>query len=210
MTDTAQQQPAWMTALSPYLVELISVPLATPIRVRIVGDLIPDVHGAVVRFPQWTGPAFVDDLGKKSAAFVEVDGEHLFAPLAVLRLLERDGWEGRWVITRGGAHGEVWKLLTRWLDVPRAEQKHVPIEDARPRQLLATIAHANKPGRYAGCWELFTWRGDEYLFFQCKRASSSKKDWLSRQQEEWMRMALAAQPGVLRADSFCVVEWDYV
>jgi hypothetical protein len=209
MTVPADRQPAWAPALSPSLGEIIRVPLATPIHTRI-GDPIMDVAGAVVRFARWTGPAFADDLGKKAAAFVELQGEHLFPELAVLRLLEREGWEGRWVITSGGAHGEIWKLLSRWLDVPRAEQKHVPIEDASARQLLAGIAHANKPARYAGCWNVFAWRGSEYLFLECKRASGPKIDPLKAKQVEWMRMALASQPGVLRPDSFCVVHWDYV
>ena len=206
---TVPAEPAWAPAFSPVLQETIRVPLATHIHTRL-GDPIPDVAGAVLRFAKWSGPAFIDDLGKKAAAFVELDGEHLFAELALLRLLEREGWQGRWVLTTGGAHGEISKLLTRWLDVPRADQKHVPIEDAAPRQLLASIAHANKPARYAGCWSVFAWRGDEYLFLESRRASGSKIDPVKAKQVEWMRMALASQPGVLRPTSFCAVQWDYV
>ena len=208
MALPAQQQPAWAAALGPYLREIVRVPLATHIHTRL-SDPIPDVAGGIVRWPQWTGPAFVDDLGRKGAALVALDGEHLFAELAVLRLLERQGWEGRWVITTGARHGEISKLLTRWLDLPRAEQKHVPIEEARPRQLLAAIAHANKPARYAGCWGVFAWRGDEFLFLECRRVSGSKIDPVKARQVEWMRMALAAQPGVFRPDSFAVLQWDY-
>lgn len=205
---TAPAEPAWASALSPVLRETIRVPLATHIHTRL-GDPIPDVAGAVVRFARWTGPAFADDMGRKAAAFVELDGEHLFAELAVLRLLEREGWQGRWVITTGGAHGEISKLVTRWQDAPRADQKHAPIEDAAPRQLLAGIAHANKPARYAGCWGVFAWRGAEYLFLECRRVSGSKVDPVKAKQVEWMRMALASQPGVLRSTSFCMVHWDY-
>jgi hypothetical protein len=208
MTSQADRQPAWAPALSPCLREIIQVPLATHIHTRL-GDPIQNVAGAVLRFARWTGPAFVDDLGRKTAAFVELDGEHLFAELALLRLLARDGWEGRWVVTSGGAHGEIWKLLTRWLDLPRADQKHVPIEDAAPRQLLAGIAHANKPARYGGCWGVFAWRGAEYLFLDCRRGSGSKIDPVKARQVEWMRMALVSQPGVLRPHSFCAVQWDY-
>lgn len=208
MTAAADQQPAWAPALAPVLVETNRVPLASPIH-TLLGQPIHDVAGAVVRFSQWSGPSFVDDLGRKGAAMVELDGEHLFAELAVLRLLERQGWQGRWVITTGAAHGEISKLLTQWLDVPRADQKLVPIEEASARQLLAGIAHANKPARYAGCWGVFAWRSGEYLFLDCRRASGSKIEPVKSKQVEWMRMALASQPGVVRAPSFCVVQWDY-
>lgn len=201
------QEPSWVTALSPYLEQIAAVPLELPIR-TLAGDLIPHVRAAVVNFPRWGGAPFVDDLGRKSAAFVELDGEHLFAELAVLRLLEREGWEGRWVTTHG-AHGEISRLLTSWRDVPRADQRHVPIEDARARQLLASIAQANKPARYAGCWGVYAWRDGQYVFLECKRSSGAGKDRVGRKQEEWMRMALAAHPGVFSADSFCLVQWDY-
>ncbi len=206
---SAPQQPAWAPALAPVSQELIQVPLATPIHTRL-GDPIHDVTGVVVRFAQWTGPAFVDDLGKKAGAMVDLDGEHLFPELAVLRLLERAGWEGRWVITTGAKHGEISKLLTRWQDVPRADQRHVPIEDAGARQLLAGIAHANKPARYAGCWGVFAWRDGAYAFLDCKRSSGPKIESVKAKQVEWMRMALASQPGLLKPDSFAIVQWDYV
>ena len=208
MTDPNVRQPAWAAALAPCLRETVQVPLATPIHTRL-GDPIHAVAGASVRLAQWTGPAFVDDLGRKAGAMVDLDGDHLFPELAVLRLLEREGWEGRWVITTGARHGEISKLLTRWQDLPRADQRHVPIEDAGPRQLLAGIAHANKPARYAGCWGVFGWRGAEYLFLECKRTSGPKIESVKAKQVEWMRMALASQPGQLRPDSFCVVQWDY-
>lgn len=208
MNTPTDQQPAWASAFSPYLREVIRVPLESHIHTRL-GDPIPDVAGAVLRLPRWTGPAFVDDLGRKAAALVELDGQHLFPELAVLRLLEGEGWEGRWVITSGGKHGEIWKLLTRWQDVPRADQRHVPIEDAAARQVLNGIAQVNKPARYAGCWSVFAWRNGSYLFLECRRASGSKIDPVKARQVEWMRMALVSQPGLLKPASFCVVQWDY-
>ncbi len=206
MTDAVPPQPPWAAALAPHLQEIVRVPLSTSIHTRL-GNPIPDVAGALVRFPQWTGPAFADDFGRKGAAMVELDGEHLFAELAVLRLLERAGWEGRWVTTTGAKHGEIFKLLTRWTDVPRADQRHVPIEDAGARQLLAGIAHANKPARYAGCWGVFAWREGRYLFLECKRGT--KVEPVKAREVEWMRMALASQPGVIKPESFCFVLWDY-
>lgn len=202
-----EQRPAWANALAPYLVELTRVPLKSPIR-TLLGALIPEVPGAVLRLPRWTGADFVDDFGRKGSASVELDGEHVFAELALLRLLERAGWEGRWVNTKGTKHGEIWKLLTRWSDVPREEQRHRPIEDERPRQLLTSIANANKPARWAGCWDVYAWRGEEFAFLQCKKGSPARER-LGAQQEEWLRMALLTQPALVKLDSFCFVLWDY-
>jgi hypothetical protein len=170
--------------------------------------MIHDVAGMLLRFPRWDGPPFADDLGKKSAAMIQLAGEHLFAELAVLRLLQADGWEGRWVHTYGG-HGEVSMYLTDWADVARAEQRTRPIHDPEPRQLLARIAAFNKPRRYRGCWDVFAWRGAEAAFFECKRTSPRAVDEVSADQEEWLRSALFIGDPRVTLDSFCVAHWDY-
>jgi hypothetical protein len=170
--------------------------------------MIHDVPGVFMRFPQWSGTPFVDDFSKKSAAMIELNGEHLFAELAVLRLLEKDGWSGRWVNTYSGG-GEVWKFLTEWKDVPRAEQRNRPIEDSEPRQLLARIAGFNKPRRYRGCWDTFAWRDSQFAFVQCKRTTAKNKDVVSKEQEEWLRSTLYVGDRRVSEDSFCFVQWDY-
>jgi hypothetical protein len=139
MASRSAARPAWLTALAPYLErDDLRVELATPIALPI-GTVVREVQGVSMRFPRWAGPPFADDFGKKSAGMVELDGEHLFAELAVLRLLEKEGWSGRWVNSYG-AKGEVWKYLTEWRDLPRQEQRNRPIEEAEPRQLLARVA----------------------------------------------------------------------
>ena len=195
-------------ALRPYVErDDLRVALKTPIHMP-SGRIIPDVPAVFVRFPKWTGAPFADDFGKKAAGFVELDGEHLFAELAVLRLLEKNGWSGRWVNTQGGK-GEVWKYLTEWRDVPRTEQKNRVIEDAEPRQLLARIAGMNKPARYAGCWDVFAWRGTEVAFLECKRTTPKANDVVRKEQEDWLRSALYTGDQRVTLDSFCFVQWDY-
>ena len=185
MTASSNHTPAWISALTPFVEREARVALRVPITMP-AGRMIHDVPGVFMRFPRWTGTPFVDDFGKKSGAMIELDGEHLFVELAVLRLLEKDGWHGRWVNTYGGG-GEVWKYLTEWKDVPRAEQRNRPIEDSEPRQLLARIAGFNKPRRYKGCWDTYAWRDAEFVFVECKRAASRDKDDISKDQEEWLR-----------------------
>lgn len=198
---------AWLPALQPFVEEELRVELRVPITMP-AGRMIHDLPGVVLRLPKWAGPPFVDDLGRKAAAMIELDGEHLFAELAVLRLLEKGGWNGRWVNTTGGGR-EVWKFLTEWQDVPRADQKTRPIQDDEPRQLLARIAGFNKPRRYKGCWDVFAWNETDVAFLQCKRASTRSGNALSKDHEEWVRSALYVADSRVSTESFCVVHWDY-
>jgi hypothetical protein len=199
--------PSWVSAFAPYLEREFQVELKTPITFP-AGRVVSELPAAFLRFPKWQGAPFVDDFGKKSAAMIELNGEHLFAELAVLRLLEQDGWEGRWVNTYGGG-GEVWKYLTRWDDVARTEQKTRPIQHDEARQLLARLAGFNKPRRYKGCWDVYAWRNGEIAFVECKRTSPKQTDVVSKEQEEWVRSALFLGDPRLTVDSFCFVQWDF-
>lgn len=208
MSAASSDPPPWLPALAPYVErDDLRIPLAAPITLP-VGTIVTEVPGVFMRFPRWGGEPFADDFGKKAAAMVELGGEHLFAELAVLRLLESDGWSGRWVNTYSGG-GEVWKYLTEWRDVPRQEQKNRPLEEAEPRQLLAQIAGMNRPARYAGCWDTFAWRGSSFAFFECKRMARTGKDTVKPAQVEWLRSALYLGDPRLKLSSFCVVHWDY-
>jgi hypothetical protein len=207
MTDPVER-PAWHPALAPVVErDDLRVELRTPISLP-TGKTIHEVPAVFARLPRWTGQPFADDLGKKAAGMVELDGEHLFAELAVLRLLEKDGWSGRWVNTSGG-RGEVWKFLAEWRDVPRDEQKNRPIEEAEPRQLLARIAGVNGRARFKGCWDTYAWKGEEVVFLQCRRGAPKPDDSLRVEQEDWLRSALYLGNRRVSLRSFCVVHWDY-
>lgn len=208
MTEAPQERPGWYPALAPFVErDDLRVELKTPITLP-TGRTINDVPALFLRFPRWTGPQFVDDFGKQSAGMVELDGEHLFAELAVLRLLEKEGWSGRWVNTYSG-RGEVWKFLTEWRDVLRDEQKNRPIEEAEPRQLLARIAGLNGRARYRGCWDTFAWKGQDFVFLQCKRTAPKANDTVKAEQESWLRSALYLGDRRISLRSFCFLQWDY-
>lgn len=197
-----------ISALRPYIeLDDQRVELRVPITMP-AGRVIKELPAVFMRFPRWDGPAFVDDFGRKASALVELDGEHLFAELAVLRLLEQAGWSGRWVNTYSGK-GEVWKYLTEWKDLPRGEQRSRPIEEAEPRQLLAAVAGLNKPARYKGCWDVFAWKGSDVAFVQCRRTAPKSKDVVSKEQEDWVRSALYLGDRRVSLESFCFVQWDY-
>jgi len=201
------QTPPWLEALLPYAERTdYRVPLKVPIHMP-SGRMIGDVAGVFLRFPHWEGAPFADDFGKKAAGMVELDGEHTFAELAVLRLLEREGWNGRWVNTYSGK-GEVWKYLTRWDDVPRTDQRNRVIEEADPRVVLAGVAKHNRK-RYAGCWDVFAWRGDDFAFLQTRRGAPAAKAELGAAQAEWLHNALLFGDARITLASFAVVHWEY-
>src|SRR5262249_23452301 len=129
---------AWFSALAPYVErDDLVVELANPF-LRPTGERVDAIPSIFMRFPMWQGAPFTDDMGKKTAAMVELDGEHLFAELAILRLLEREGWEGRWIHT--SSKGEITQYLTDWRDVPRQSQRSRPIQHDGARALLYAIA----------------------------------------------------------------------
>ncbi len=208
MNATNSDAPLWLPPLRRYLVaDDLRVTLKTPITLP-GGPVVRDVAGVSMRFPRWTGEPFSDDFGKKTSAMIDIDGEHLFPELAVLRLLQNDEWDGRWVSTYS-ARTEIWKYLTEWRDVPRAEQRSRPIEEPEPRQLLARIAGLNKPARYSGCWDTFAWKGSDFAFLQCRRKAPKSADLLKREEEDWLRSSLYLGDPRVSVKSFCFVQWDY-
>jgi hypothetical protein len=199
-------QPTWFSALAQYverddlIVELAN-PFLTP-----TGERVAELPSVFVRFPMWQGAPFTDDLGKKTAAMVDLDGEHLFAELAILRLLERDGWEGRWIHTT--SKGEISTYLADWRDVPRQSQRSRPIQHDGARALLYAIADRSG-NRYNGCWSVFAWRENRYAFFEAKRQSPKNKEALKPAQAAWVRAALSLRQQLMTARDFAVVQWEY-
>lgn len=203
MTATAAP---WYPALAPYVErDDLVVRLANPF-LRPTGERVEALPGVSMRFPMWRGGPFVDDLGKKTAAMVDLEGEHLFAELAILRLLEREGWDGRWIHTT--ASGEITRYLTEWRDVSRQEQKSRPIQHDGARALLYAIADRSG-NRYGGCWSLFAWRENSYAFFEAKRQNAKEKESLKPAQAAWVRAALSLRQQLMTAKDFCLVQWEY-
>lgn len=195
----------WFSALAPYVErDDLTVALAHPF-LRPTGERVAAVPSVSLRFPPWRGAPLANDLGKKSAT-VDLDGEQLFAELAILRLLARDGWQGRWIFTTTG--GEVSKYLTDWRDVPRKEQTNRPIQHDRARAMLYAIADRSG-NRYGGCWDVFAWRDDSFAFFEAKRQAPRETETLKSAEEAWVRAALSLRDQTLGPRDFALVQWDY-
>jgi len=204
--DMTARDATWFPALAPHVErDDLVVDLANPF-LRPTSERVGAVPSVSVRFPLWRGEPFADDMGKKTAAMIDLDGEHLFPELAILRLLERDGWEGRWIHTT--ASGEITKYVTEWRDVPRQEQRSRPIQHDGARALLYAIADRSG-NRYGGCWSVFAWRENSYAFFDAKRQNAKEKEKLKPAQEAWVRAALSLREQTMSARDFALVQWDY-
>lgn len=158
--------------------------ITTPTTFRLSSGKTLAVSTRSIRFEPWGGEPIADTYGGK--ALVNAGGKPLFAELAVLQLLQKQGWDGRWVDTYRA------KFRTGWPDV-------CPLPP-RQQALFDRIVTTN--GERRGCWDVFAWRGDTVLFVECKRIG---KDRIRDSQVGWLDAALAAEiPG----DAFLVAEWN--
>ncbi len=115
-------------------------------------------------------------------------GKPVFAELAILRTLRRKGWDGVWV------YGYRGKFRTGMLDKPACD-----LPEAQEKLYSRIKASAGLRG---GCWDVFAWRGKEFLFAEAKR---TKRDRIRQSQRRWLEAALEVG---LPLTSFLVVEWD--
>ena len=137
-------------------------------------------------FPVWDGAVPDDTYGGKSV--LDADGEAAFAELFILRLFEKNGWEGVWIDTFGGTtyHKRYWQ--DEVVTVPRGAQ-----------EVLKVIGERN--GGMGGCFDVFAWRGEDVFFAEAKQKGA---DSIRDTQKEWLDYALDTG---LPLDSFLIVEW---
>ena len=146
-----------------------------------------EVSKRLYLFQKWKGNKIKNDYGGK--AILDYENNPLFAELVILQLLEKEGWLGVWVDTYG-------KKFRK--DLP---EKSDPVSLPPDKQsLLDSIS--KKAGGFKGCWDVFAWKGNEYLFAESKRIG---KDAIRDTQINWLSAAL--QVGI-SAKSFLLVEWD--
>lgn len=138
-------------------------------------------------FRQWTGEFEGDTYGNKPLA--NVDGEPMFAELAILKLFQKDRWDGVWVDTFSR------KYRTAW-----GETGVVRLSGDRLETLKAIHRRA---GSAHGCFDVYCWRDDLILFAESKRAS---KDHIKDTQLRWLEAALQAG---FEPTSFSIVEWSF-
>ncbi len=191
----------WTQVLTSVGGRLVSPAVLSPPVTLASGETLEPITTFFVPLDQWKGAAFQHDFGKKSAAMVDVDAEHLFAELAIVRILAKEGWDGRWVSTYGA--GNTANFWTRWQDIGRSQPSEaLPAEQARLFEALR-VRNGGSPN---GAWDVFAWKDGTYLFGECKRKN---KDAVRGTQRRWLESALNLGHEGVSAESFAFITWDY-
>ena len=172
---------------------LFELATATLIENRRVGDVDIKIPALQIRFLQAESCVAASDLAKTYSIkpLVTVDDEALFGELAILRYLQKDGWDGVWVDTfhSRGKKKVVWSAM--------------PPEGAGTmskgaEELFDQIVEKNG-GKSSGFFDVFAWRGTEYVFIEYKGRGDSP----NKNESRWIGAALAA--GVEPEQLFFVV-----
>lgn len=136
---------------------------AVPVRVLQVrfGRATPD------RLPEGALPATYT-----SKPLVSVAGDAMFGELAIVRWLERDGWEAVWVDT---FHGRRF-----WRAMPNRSDPVVLPPEARARYDAIVAANG---GRASGFFDVMAWRGGQFAHLDYRgpgeRAGRSQSRWVA-------------------------------
>jgi len=144
---------------------------------------VPTRH---LSFEPWSGPPISDTYGGK--AVLDLNGEPLFPELAILRLLQREGFDGVWVDTY--SHRFRQSMAPEGCKLP-------PWVQAEFEKIVGEV------GNWSGCWDVLAWKADQIFFVESKRKG---KDSVRSSQERWLLAALRAGNS---ADCFLICEWDF-
>ena len=137
-------------------------------------------------FKLWTGKPVKDTYGGK--AVLNFYRKPEFAELGVLRIFERDGWQGVWVDSyRGKFRTHFWPANS--VTLPKDKES-----------LLNSICEV--AGSEYGCFDVFCWKGKSYIFAESKR---HRQDKMRDTQKRWIQAAIKC--GVPR-ESLLFIEWE--
>ena len=92
-----------------------------------------------IKFKKWVGNPIQYTYGHKEV--LDMDGTPLFAELAYLRILKKDGWEGVWVDSFG-------KKFRNKMPLEKSEGAKIPDDKIR---LLIKLW--KKVGKFKGTWD---------------------------------------------------------
>ncbi len=159
---------------------------------------IVEVPKSRVSFKLWEGVPFKHK--PKELPILNFKGKAMFAQLAILNLLSKHGWNVSWIIVQ-----EKTPLtpifLNQWIDLPLKNQINQPISESYIRETLNEVANTNN-GNFMGCWDLFAWKDDGFLFVETKQ---SKIESIESSKNKWIKAAFKYG---LNQDNFLIVEWE--
>jgi hypothetical protein len=182
-----------------YLERILDATLLSPTRVtlprsrrkvEIVTLLRSEVRAGV-------SAAKCDDCFAPNKPVLKFGRRRTWAEFVVLGLLERDGWSGRWV--------KNWSGRTR----PRVQFCRAIGQEARIRDRAAAAMFAaldEEAGHpQGGIWDIFAWRGDDYLIIESKQYK--RNDNLDDDPSQLVWLEACIRVG-LPLDSFALVRYD--
>lgn len=157
-------------------------------RVDIVTLLRSEVRAGVTA-------ATCDDCFAPNKPVLKFGRRRTWAEFVVLGLMERDGWSGRWI--------KNWSGRSRpRIQFCRAIGQASPIRDPAAAAMFSALdEEAGHP--HGGMWDIFAWRGDDYLIIESKQYRRS--DHLKPNQLAWLE---ASRRVGLPLDSFAFVYYD--
>jgi hypothetical protein len=162
--------------LTPTTIEKIALPSGRVVQ----------IPKATPQFKMWTGRP-VDDT-YRNKPILSFNGKPAFAELAILGIFRDDGWSGVWVDTHRSKYRTAY-----W---PKNEVELPP----KQQQLLHRIHE--KAGSNKGCWDVFCWKEEMYLFVESKMLGH---DSIRDTQRQWLEASVKCS---LLLTSFLVVEWS--
>lgn len=121
---------------------------------------------------------------------LEWEGRATWAGYVLVRLLERAGWDARWIKNWAGGR----EFCTE-VGKPNALPRAAGDVFERLHRRAAAL-------RGAGSWDIFGWKAGEYLFLESKKHASG--DRLNQNQIAWLE---AATVEGFRPEQFAVVEY---
>ncbi len=137
-------------------------------------------------FKKWKGIEVDDSYGNK--AVLDFYGSPEFAELGILRMMEHAGWSGVWVDTyRSAYRTQFWPPDS--VALPPTQER-----------LLNRIWE--KAGSASGCFDVFCWKSDQFIFIESKR---HKKDLIRETQKRWLQTAILNCH--IPLNRFLIVEW---
>jgi hypothetical protein len=137
-------------------------------------------------FRKWSGEVPDDTFNGKP--LLELNGEMVFAELAILRSFQRAGWDGRWI---DSYHK---RYLTKYWPITVSE----PLP-AQQESILNRIRA--KAGGSGGCFDVFCGRGEDLLFAESK--------WHDKILGTQTRRLEAALDAGVPIEPFLIVQWRF-
>jgi hypothetical protein len=155
-------------------------------RIVLPSGKVVRIAKATPIFKLWNGRKVAETYGGK--AVLSFYRKPQFAELGILRIFERDGWKGVWVDTyRNKFRTRYWPKNAVTLPKDKESLLNSIYEVAESRQ---------------GCFDVFCWRGGNYIFAESKRRGEDK---IRDTQKRWLQAAIKCD---VPRKSLLFIEWE--